>query len=159
MGGRGRQGKADKGRTSEGEGRTEKPQSQGRSSGETEPIYADRRPSAVMARRHEPGRGGTEPGCVDRRAIWESRLEWRSLEQKERRGGEAKPTSFGFRSDAEGGEARSVGNPAGGGHQLRWRPTSSISGRARRRQGQGSDLAARAPLHALVRRRIADAVG
>jgi hypothetical protein len=32
-------------------------------------------------------------------------------------------------------------------------PTSSISGRARRRQGQRSNLAARAPLHALVRRR------
>ena len=36
-------------------------------------------------------------------------------------------------------------------HQRRL--TSSISGRARRRQGQRSDLAARAPLHAPVRRR------
>ena len=32
--------------------------------------------------------------------------------------------------------------------------TSSISGRARRRQGQRNDLAARAPLHALVRPRL-----
>jgi len=32
------------------------------------------------------------------------------------------------------------------------RRTSSISGRARRRQGQRSDLGARAPLHALVGR-------
>ena len=38
----------------------------------------------------------------------------------------------------------------------RGRRTSSISGRARRRQGQKSDLAARAPLHALVRRLALD---
>ena len=37
------------------------------------------------------------------------------------------------------------------------RRTSSISGRARRRQGQRNDLAARAPLHALVRRPVTDA--
>ena len=44
---------------------------------------------------------------------------------------------------------RPVGSAAGN----RGRRTSSISGRARRRQGQRHDLAARAPLHALGRAR------
>ena len=71
-------------------------------------------------------------GGQSRTEHWNGEAWNRNTDEEEGRG----PSLSDSAREAERGEARSLRNPAGGSHQLRWRPTSSISGRARRRQAK-----------------------
>ena len=80
---------------------------------ETESTYADRRQSAVTARRGEVRLGRTERTCGKRRAIRDGGLQRRTLEYEGDRGRGAKPTLFGIGSGAERSEGLRDGDLAG----------------------------------------------
>ena len=106
----------------------------GRSAGKTEAVYADRRPSAVTARSDEHGR--EEPSGHARIGVQRRKTAKEELGKgtRTRRSGDARPISDSARKLRETRQ-EVLGTRRVGSHQLRWRPTTSISGRARRSQG------------------------
>ena len=111
----------------------------GRSAGKTEAVYADRRPSAVTARSDERGR--EEPSVHARISVQKRKTakEEPGKGTRTRRSGDARPISDSARKLRETRQ-EVLGTRRVGSHQLRWRPTSSISGHALKCQGSSTNF-------------------